>query len=330
MRRLFHGAEVVAIWLGEESYESSLAFNVISRIVALLKRSDSLGTNETQKVLQAKDLGLLGLPAMNDLAWKALDSLFWRPWFTLVWVIREIAVAKGAVVLCGHSQCQWIDLVKTADFITDNALTAIIRVDSRRVNKFSSLARRFSSGPPHILLELLSQARDSYATDDRDKIFAPLRIALDAQYDLLRPNYKKPLVDVYTTLTKHLIERDRTLDILNAVEDHQFRLKRDRRLDRLITNIEENELPSNSQLPSWVLDWEVHRPSSPLLLRPDFSSMRAAGSTFASCTFSTDGVRMTARGVAFDKVTHVGDSFLESMPATGSLFPELRHSLGKS
>ena len=322
MRRLFNQAESVVIWLGEESHDSSAAFGLISRIVSAAASEQAYSPVEAKRIVEAQDLGGLALPRHSNSAWKALDSLFWRPWFSRVWVIQEVTVARGASVLCGPSHCQWSHLITTARYIEDHSLTAITRVDPQRAIKFADLSQRFREGPPHSLLDLLSQARDTYSTDDRDKVFALLGIAEDAEYSLLKPNYKKPLVDVYTTLTKHLIERDRSLDALSAVEDRQFRLKRDREIDKGIDGLEENELPMDSQLPSWVSDWEVHRPSFPFILHPAFSIMKAAGSTQASCTFSTDGLTLFSRGTVFDRVAYVGDSFMESVPIPGSLFPE--------
>ena len=322
MRELFGRAESIVIWLGEESHDSSAAFTLISRIVSAAASEQANSPVDAKKFIRAQDLGGLALPDHFDPAWKALDSLFWRPWFTRVWVIQEITVAKDAVVICGSSHCQWSHLITTAKYVEDHSLTAITRVDPQRVIKFVDLSQRFREGLPQLLLELLSQARDSYSTDDRDKVFALLGIAADAEYSLLKPNYSKPLVDVYTTLTKHLIERDRSLDVLSAVEDRQFRLKRDREQDKQIEGLEENDLPMDSQLPSWVSDWEVHRPSSPFILHPAFGTMRAAGPTQSICNFSADGLSLFAYGAAFDRVAYVGDSFMESVPASGSLFPE--------
>ena len=124
-------------------------------------------------------------------------------------------------------------------------------------------------------------------------------------------------------LTEYFIKRDRSLDIVSAVEEQQFRLRRNRKTDKHIDGLEGNELPMKSQLPTWVPDWEVHRPSSPLLLHSNFAAMRAAGSTAASCTPSTDGLRMHSRGIAFDQVAYVGNTFAEYVPAQGSLFPDL-------
>lgn len=323
MRKLFHQAERIVIWLGEESHDSSAAFDLVSRIAAAAAAEQACGLVDTKKIVKSQDLGSLALPEHSNPAWKALNSLFWRPWFSRVWVIQEVTVANGASVLCGPNHCQWSDLTVTARYIEDHSLTAITPVDPQRAIKLAELGKRFREGPPHFLLDLLSQARDTFATDDRDKIFALLGIAGDAEYSLLKPNYKKPLVDVYTTLVRHLIERDRSLDGLSAVEDRQFRLKRNRKLDKEIEGLEGNELPMDTQLPSWVPDWEVHRPSSPFILHPAFATMKAAGSTHAQCTFSTDGLTIFCRGISFDRVAYVGDTFAEAVPASGSLFPEL-------
>ena len=321
MRKLFHKAESVIVWLGETSPDSAAAFDLISRIVTAAATEPAISPLDADKVLKPEDLGSLALPEHFTPAWEALDSLFWRPWFSRVWVIQEVTVARGAIVLCGSNHCQWSHLVTTAKYIQDHSLTAITRVDPYRVIKFAELGQRFRDGPPHLLLELLSQARDSYSTDDRDKVYALLGIAADAEYSLLKPDYNKPLVDVYTTLTKHWIERDRSLDVLSAVEERQFRLKRDLCLDK-VEGLEGTGLPMRSQLPSWVPDWEVHRPSSPFILHPNFATMNAAGTTQASCTFSLNGLMILPRGIEFDQVSYVGDSFLEAIPAPRSLFPE--------
>ncbi len=319
MRKLFEKADSVIVWLGEESKDSTAAFDLISRLVAAAITELESSSADTKKVFQARDLGLLALPEHSDPAWKALDALFWRPWFSRVWVIQEIIVARDASVLCGSSHCQWLHLTVAARYITDHSLTAITLVEPRRLIKFLKFDQRFREGPPYSLLELLSEARDTYSTDDRDKVFALLDIAEDARYSLLKPNYKQPLVDVYTTLTKHLMKRDRSLDILSAIEEPWYRLKRNRKPDREIEGLEENELPMNSQLPSWVPDWEVHKLSSSFLLHPAFPTMRAAGTSQTSCSFSVDGLTLFCRGLAFDQVRHVGIDFSGTVPAPGSL-----------
>ena len=54
------------------------------------------------------------------------------------------------------------------------------------------------------------QARDSYCTDDRETFSAPFGVA---ECRLQKPDYSKPLVDVYTNLIKRWIQRDGNLDL---------------------------------------------------------------------------------------------------------------------
>ena len=166
MRNLFHKAESVIVWLGETSPDSAAAFDLISRIVTAAATEPAISPLDADKVLKPEDLGSLALLEHFTPAWEALDTLFWRPWFSRVWVIQEVTVARGAIVLCGSNRCQWSHLITTAKYIQDHSSTAITRVDPYRAIKFAELGQRFRDGPPHLLLELLSQARDSYSTDD--------------------------------------------------------------------------------------------------------------------------------------------------------------------
>ncbi len=256
--KLFSQGEEVMIWLGEESHNSSMAFDLIRRVVIAVSVEQASNPLNVFKSLDGQDLLDAGPPEHSHPAWKALDSFFWRPWFTQVWLVQEVTVAKSASVLCRPHQCQWSDLTTIAEA---------------------------------------------------------------GKYTKVKPDYKKNLVDVYTGLTRQFIPEDRNLDVLSAFEDHRFRLERDCKDDQR-NSLGGSELPKNKQLLSRVPDWEVHRPSSPFLLHPCFVKWRAAGLSMASCTFSTNHSTFLSYGIAYDTVAYVGDSFLESVPTPGSLFPQ--------
>ena len=171
MRRFYQGAENVIIWLGEELRDSANAFDLVSRIVAANALEQDLNLVGKQRSFKAEDLIRLSLPERSSPAWTTLDSLFWRPWFNRVWLIQEVAVARSASVLYGQDHCQCSNLTTTACYIKDHSLTATIHVDPRRALKYADLSLRFQEGSLRSLLELLSQARDSYSTDDRGKRF---------------------------------------------------------------------------------------------------------------------------------------------------------------
>jgi hypothetical protein len=43
----------------------------------------------------------------NVPAWMALHKLLSRPWWTWVWVLQEIVMAKQAIFICGEKSITW-------------------------------------------------------------------------------------------------------------------------------------------------------------------------------------------------------------------------------
>ena len=148
VRKLFHKAESVVIWLGESSHDSAAALDLIPRVVAAGTTEPALGPVDANEVVKTQRLCSLVFPEHFNSAWKALGSMFWRPWFSLVSVIQKVPIARGATVLYAS------------------------------LPELSNL-RDLRDEPPHLLSELMSHTRDNYSTDDRHKVFALLGIVAD-------------------------------------------------------------------------------------------------------------------------------------------------------
>ena len=174
------------IWLGEKSQDTSNAFKLVSRIVTAIDIERSSGNSSKNKPFDADNLDLLSPPKTTSIEWRALDTLLWRPWFTRVWVMQEVIVSKDAIIVCGSHKCPWSQLIAVARYIERHSIHAITEVDPRTIIKFSVLTSQFHNGQSILLLKLLSQAREAYSSDDRDKVFALLGIANDADYALNR------------------------------------------------------------------------------------------------------------------------------------------------
>ena len=82
MAEMFSGATHLCVWLGEQSADSKLALNFISRMVNL---HDIVADRRT-------------LPECV-----ALSSLMRRSWFSRRWVVQEIALADRATSYCGDA-----------------------------------------------------------------------------------------------------------------------------------------------------------------------------------------------------------------------------------
>ena len=94
------------------------------------------------------------------------------------------------------------------------------------------------------LLELLIFARGFKATDAKDKVYALLGIASDADLLQIKPDYTVELETAYRTMAASMAARKPRLDILN--------------IPRLTPPISRLELHQHEfNLPSWVPDWSI-------------------------------------------------------------------------
>ena len=182
----------------------------------------------------------------------ALAEIFKRPYWGRVWVVQELVSASNAVFVCGNSKVtegalnQAVRLLRNyrqyqllrhgSDIpVTNSERLSIISINTHNAIRLLKF-RRSSKSPP--LIYLLRSLRDFQATDPRDKIFALLGIAGDAEVQGIFPDYRKACEDVYTDLARTLIQNG-FIELLSLCE---FPKKVD-------------------GLPSWVPDWsrEVYR-----------------------------------------------------------------------
>ena len=91
------------------------------------------------------------------------------------WIIQEIAVAKEAIVVSGKDQSPWKTFEFRANFILQYSLIALAEVDPTLTIKLAEFrGSQLGEDTRSHLLHYLTQARDSFATDDSDKTYAIL------------------------------------------------------------------------------------------------------------------------------------------------------------
>jgi hypothetical protein len=64
-----------------------------------------------------------GLPPSRDVAWKAFESFWRRPWFRRAWVIQEFILAQNVKIICGQWECHWQSMADAVDKIDHWGLT---------------------------------------------------------------------------------------------------------------------------------------------------------------------------------------------------------------
>jgi hypothetical protein len=277
MPQIYSGAQRVLIYLGEPTNEELKGLPYING-------RDTPDQHVSRLYQSRADLWML--------VRRALSSLLSRRYFSRVWILQEVALAKEALVLCGEYEVPWeylrqmtesLRLTKSVYILTPLSDTSgsshkahfSVAPDGRatdpqgevfnakplldnsrplpKVLEFSTRRYRDSSQ----LLPLLDLARDSEATDHRDKVFAVFGIINLAEHLGYVADYTEKVEETYTRVAVLVCETSGLMSILERALCSR--------------NIQ--------SLPSWVTDWshpylderiklinEVHGDLSPTIL----------------------------------------------------------------
>jgi len=304
MKEIYQRAVEVVVWLGEDKQNSADGVSLLPRIHAaalngkLLQGPDSLSMRLDQA----------GLPGFDSIVWTSLAELYRRSWFTRIWVVQELAVAKPATVLCGGRRVPWAYFAPAAVCLQTAASIHYwdvrLRFDFDRFSCMDTCHTQFENDTPPGLLDILSATRSHFSMDPRDKIFGVLGLASDADALLSNPDYSKSSVEVYSTLAIRMIVDQESLDCLSHKEDPWF------------TGIK--------GLPSWVADWSVHPRSHPLRGTSVYRSYRATGDSRARIRTMADSGTIYLMGFQIDKVKECSDPLLRYEPRDNIVGNSLR------
>ena len=205
----------------------------------------------------------MGLPLPYDSGWGSLAEIITREWFSRVWVVQEMTVARQHSFLYGRHIIDPDDIKTIAlnvpilnmirDILAlDNLGSSEWCIPTFHVSIISNIAATYGEKGPFAFHEsLLYLASPLNATDPRDKIFALIGITSDGPSELIdyKRSLRELLIDVCTRFLKAGPWSGPPLDILSYVHHEVQQLG----------------------LPSWVPSWNPeNRPILPLspVIRP--------------------------------------------------------------
>lgn len=235
MTRLYKQAQIVRVWLGEESNDSARAMQIIREVAySPSSRADIVSWTYIRRPGQTHRPDGPGKPPVKlpeeppaisadekVRNYSAVINLYQRPWFSRVWVRQEIALPNEVTFHCGTETCSWVDLMKTADILAyfcDEYHLPDLQQPGLRNGVFSScftraaeLVRiRNSLGSDHDeyveLDSLVFDTRDCQSTDPRDKVYAMLPLTNPDKTDIAA-DYRKEYTEVYKALALSIITR---------------------------------------------------------------------------------------------------------------------------
>lgn len=184
-----------------------------------------------------------------------LSEFLSRPWWSRVWILQEVAVAKEALLMCGTATIDWANF--TAAHIVARKL---VPSDQRRATPPVLLLPKHDATPLRDFMSLIHTARSSKSSDPRDKVYALLGLLSPDVHHTLVANYDVSMCELYVELFMNVIAASRSLDLLCFIgrETHSSRSFNWR--DEAATAVfatedlehQEKENTSRELFPSWM------------------------------------------------------------------------------
>ncbi|KAK0948803.1 hypothetical protein LTR91_026961, partial [Friedmanniomyces endolithicus] len=185
---------------------------------------------------------------------RSLEAFLLRRWFSRIWVVQEVLLAKQATLICGEDEAPWSSFEAAVSSRYAEYATATVRLPA---------VLRGHAWPSLGMLGALQTARSCDATDPRDKVYgiaallqlAPPRLDSASSFGV---DYRKSVDAVFADVAlAHLGSSagQCKLDLLSYVQ-------------------------SDTMASSWVPDWRVR--SSRSLIASDSASGPDVGSLYCA------------------------------------------------
>ncbi|PVH74686.1 hypothetical protein DL98DRAFT_519127 [Cadophora sp. DSE1049] len=257
-------------------------------------------------------------------------------WFSRAWTMQETFLARRSRMFCGEviisvsdaidlanvlASCKWhseinISLDKeglVSNLSWLNELAAFSSFDYVRQEEFDQHRNRWNedSSAVHALAVLLSRYRYSGCSDPRDKVYSLLSIVngqsfQPSVFNFIKPDYTVSVEEVFTKVTKLVLEKSRSLDYLA-----------EKRL-----NLDNN---SSLSLPSWVVDHSLCRGVTTIIpgaiCKPRYDACLCGSTTYPQ--FSVTDSKIHCHGSRFDVVADIMTPMTAPPESATGKFPSL-------
>lgn len=271
MGQIYSRATIVISWVGTFDEDALTALKLITRLKPIVEIWQSEGKKSTYSHDSDDLFRTAGVATVTSKEWGALISFYERQYFSRAWIVQEIALAKGALLMLGHYFIHWDDLMSLSVMMRNCKWIPLLDIYARP--RMDAEMPRLTLGAPamyksvrqlckqyglsergqlqdstdttwfFLLLEhLLYQTRYFRATNPRDKIYAVLSIVshafggMEPTTDLLRPDYRLSVRKVFIDVTREIAIKTGSVSVLSQVDHNSKQI---------------------SDLPSWVPDYSA-------------------------------------------------------------------------
>ena len=240
MRDIYRNADRVISWLGPDPEANAPAALRFLREIADGHFKD-VG-DRFAPALQGF-LSKHGLPDIGAAEWMSIDALLGLPYFTRVWILQEVILARRLTFLWGHIEISQELLAGFLNWAIRNPSLYNYRgvlLDQSRVFKLLAYDDMMNKRPRTLEACLLNVTSRS-CTVEIDRIYSVLGLVDDGP-DIV-PNYALPAAKVFCDVTLALCVLRKSLDVLGDV--HHW----------------EEDAMRPAEWPTWVPRWNRSNPT---------------------------------------------------------------------
>lgn len=243
MGDIFSSADHVYIWLGLEQRIASMGDIAVYKEIASKFQADLKDNKPVDRKVDGMDNPIPTHRATYDgWVWYNFHHTrpFSLPWFHRVWVLQEAwstqpgaaiqDISERVSVLCGSEELPWAVFIQVNHCIhtyygkPDVAANMMPEIWKTLFHAPRDTNPFFVTPVSQLdILEVAVDGLDMRATDARDKIFALLVFGKETHNvsglpDLVRPDYRKSVAQVYADFTRWWIGHSQSLRILSAAQ----------------------------------------------------------------------------------------------------------------
>lgn len=298
MANIYRGASRVVVWLGQ----SSLATEV-----AVKKAQPLLGTS-SEYVRSGSG---------TRLKTAALSWVLSRDWFTRVWTLQEVVLARETTYLLGERVLAFNQLLDL-DFKNFpkniDGMYAHLRARVDGLHFVSAAHSLLDAGEACTLETAVTEARNRQAKDGRDKVFGVLSLCQGRGFNEaegLVADYSdnKTVQEVYCECAAALLRSKNTgIFLLSLVGQARHDCMLEYMFPSSFIEFFKPEKGFVTDIPSWVPD--LSAPARPIPLRHlstiEFSAASSLNPSF--CITGDDSRGLVVKAAVLDVITATGDS----------------------
>jgi hypothetical protein len=217
MSQIYTQAQNVCVWLGvpDEKGRLAAAINQIRILSDSCKAITKRGTDQLQEP-----------PPMSDVSedWKLISALLDVPYWTRLWIIQEVTLAKDISIHCGYKHCSWENLISAlvysgTGFLDNNS--PLLQQGTRHVVASLQTNRKWNlaaySKKPTSILTLMHNYKDAQCFDIRDKVFGLHSLALPCCREAVPINYSLDKTRLFgMVMIHHCIHHDQK-EVLSTI-----------------------------------------------------------------------------------------------------------------